>query len=367
MFICPNDRRALSRRSGPHGMFWLCAGCGGRLVGLGVLRRTTAQPHIDRIWRQAREATTRGGRPCPSCTEPMVEVPSGPDGAGPMVDVCRICHVVWFDPREFEQMPAVPQPVEAAIPQRAEERAKEILATAQAEAIAARSQRDYGSEAPAEWWKYLPGFFGMPVEYEQGRFKEVPWATWMLIVFIAAFSIRAFFSLEGAVERFGLIPALATRYYGLTFLTAFLLHGDIFHLFGNMYFLFVFGDNVEDYLGKARYAALILLAAIAGDIAHIAIDPRSNIPLIGASGGISGIIAFYALKFPKARLGILFRIGIIPLRWFRIPAYAFVGFWIALQLVGAYLQVAGASSVSSLAHLGGAATGLVFWLTYRQT
>jgi membrane associated rhomboid family serine protease len=207
----------------------------------------------------------------------------------------------------------------------------------------------------------------MPVEYERGRFKEAPWATWMLVAFVCGFSIRGFFDLTAAVEQYGLIPAAALRHHGLTLLTSFLLHGDPFHLFGNMYFLFVFGDNVEDYLGKVRYAAMILLAAFSGDIAHIAVDPHSDIPLIGASGGISGIVAFYALKFPKARLGILFRFGLIPIRWFRFPAYAFVAFWIILQLLGAYLQIAGVSSVSALAHLGGAATGLLFWLVYRQT
>ncbi len=359
MFVCPGDKRPLERLTSPHGVYWICPACGGRAVGVGLLRKTVARDAIDQIWIAARARQGTRSRPCPSCLEPMIEVSSGP--TGPAVDVCLACHFVWFDAREYEQLPPPPLPAPEQIPQRAQE----ILATAQAEAIAKRAEHDFGAEAPKELWKYLPGILGMPIEYEESALRTAPWMTWALIAFICAFSIRAFFNLEQAVTQFGLVPQQWSRSLGLTFLTSFLLHGDPFHLLGNMYFLFVFGDNVEDYLGKARYLVLILAAAALGDIAHIVLDPRSQIPLIGASGGISGVIAFYALKFPKAKLGWLFRIWFVYFRWIRMPAYVFVGVWILLQFLGAYLQIEGASSVSALAHLGGAATGLVFWLTYR--
>lgn len=132
-----------------------------------------------------------------------------------------------------------------------------------------------------------------------------------------------------------------------------------------VYFLFVFGDNVEDALGKGRYLAVLLLAALVGDLGHIAFDPRAEIPLIGASGGISALVLFYALKYPRARLGILFWIFFY-VRWLRIPAYAYVGFWVVLQLLGAYQQVAGVTNISALAHLGGAAVGVAAWLLTRE-
>jgi len=361
VFACPRDQRPLHRRTGPQGVYWFCPTCNGRAVGVELLRRTVAQAAVDQIWNAAREQRVAGGRPCPSCHDLMHEVSSGP--SGPAVDVCRVCRFVWFDPTEYDQIaPEVLPAAERATP----DRATEILATAQAEAIAKRSERDFGAEAPRELWKYLPALLGLPVEYEQSVFHSVPWLTWAIIAFICAFSIRAFASIEAAVIQFGLIPAQYARYFGLTFLTSFLLHGSFGHLAGNMYFLYVFGDNVEDFLGKARYVGLILIAAVLGDVAHIAMDPRSNVPLIGASGGISGVIAFYALKFPKTKMGVLFRLWLIPIRWFRIPAYAFVGFWILLQFLGVYLELVGASSVSALAHLGGAATGLAFWLMYRH-
>lgn len=179
-------------------------------------------------------------------------------------------------------------------------------------------------------------------------------------------SAFAFTQLHQVVPRFGLIPAEATRLGGLTFLTSFFLHAGIIHLIGNIYFLFVFGDNVENFLRPFRYLLLIALAAFIGDLAHIAADPRSQIPCIGASGGIAAVITFYALNFPDVKLGFLLRYSWRWFRWIRLPAWSVFVLWILFQIIGAWEQVKGISSVSALAHLGGAATGFVAWLLWRS-
>jgi membrane associated rhomboid family serine protease len=122
-------------------------------------------------------------------------------------------------------------------------------------------------------------------------------AAGMVLTFIFTLS-----NLHQIVMQFGLVPAELWRDGGITLITSFFLHGDLFHLIGNAYFLLIFGDNVEDQLGRWRYALVVLLAALAGDLLHVAADPRDTVPCIGASGGISGVIVFYALKFPQARL-----------------------------------------------------------------
>src|SRR5207247_4333523 len=116
-------------------------------------------------------------------------------------------------------------------------------------------------------------------------------------------SIIAFSHLHAVVSCFGLLPAQAARLGGFTFISSFFLHAGIIHLVGNMYFLFMFGDDVENFLRPSRYLALIALSAFVGDLAHITLDPRSQTPCIGASGGIAGVITFYALNFPRVRLG----------------------------------------------------------------
>jgi hypothetical protein len=103
-------------------------------------------------------------------------------------------------------------------------------------------------------------------------------------------------------------------------------------------------------LRPLRYLVLIALAAFIGDLAHIALDPRSQTPCIGASGGLAGVITFYALNFPRMRLAFLMRWGYIRFRWIRLPAWFVFVLWISFQLVGALEQKAGMSSVSSAAH-----------------
>ena len=126
-----------------------------------------------------------------------------------------------------------------------------------------------------------------------------------------------------------------------------------------------FGGNVEDYLGRKRFLALILLAELAGNFFHIAADPHSTTPCIGASGGISAVIAFYALKFPHARLGFLagryYRYG-----WIKLPACGAFALWIAMQFFGAYGQIAGFGKVSAMAHVGGATVGVLAWIAWRK-
>jgi membrane associated rhomboid family serine protease len=152
------------------------------------------------------------------------------------------------------------------------------------------------------------------------------------------------------------------RYAGLTLLTSFFIHGSWLHLLVNLYVLLVFGDNVEEYLGAGRYLALLAVATVAGGLAHVALDPRSVVPVIGASGGISGVVAYYVLRFPQARLGLMY-----VYRWFRIRAYAFGLIWVLLQIIAAREQIAGIGDVSALAHLGGAAVGVWFWAIWTRS
>lgn len=333
-------------------------------MGIGVLRKALTEQTVNTLWDLSGSDGARGrGRDCPSCLSPMVAVTSSESSDGIRVEVCRKCHFFWFDPGELDALPAHPAP-RAMQPMPPD--AREIMAVAEAKRIADQYRNASGSAAPEEKWKYLPAMLGMPVEYENSPLTRLPLVTWLVAAAAIIITIPAFFQMGVAVKDFGLIPAEAMRKGGLTFLTSFFLHGDIFHLIGNMYFLLVFGDNVEDFLGTGRYLALILIAAGLGDLLHIALDPRQQIPLIGASGGISGIVLYYALKYPRVQLGILLRVFFY-FRWIRMPAYAYVGIWVVLQLLGAYQQVAGITNVSALAHLGGAAVGLAFWLMTRHT
>jgi membrane associated rhomboid family serine protease/Zn-finger nucleic acid-binding protein len=362
-FLCPRCHVPLKEVRTSGGVFYGCDVCGGRAVTIELLRKRFTPESINPLWTHAMRGEGSVSIPCPSCRQPMMAVALS-DRAEINVDVCQHCHFIWFDAHEVDTLiPRQPEPVAPELPQEA----REMLAIAEVERLSKQAEGpDLDSAAPDESWKQIAAFLGMPVEFDAPEEQRRPWATWLLSAAIFCASLVAFPHLREVVQRFGLIPAEATRLNGLTFVTSFFLHAGIIHLAGNMYFLLAFGDDVENFLRPLRYLALITLAAFIGDLAHIALYPRSQIPCIGASGGIAGVITFYALNFPRMRLAFLMRWGFVWFRWIRLPAWFVFVLWILFQIIGTLEQKAGMSSVSSAAHLGGAAVGVLAWLVWRK-
>lgn len=298
----------------------------------------------------------------------MSEVSMGIAGETLKLGVCKRCEFVWFDAAEYESIP--PPPPKPKDPWQVEEKdlpqpAREALALYKVQQIAEQAREE--NPEPDANWKTVPALLGLPVEMDSDPLSRVPWATFSLAALIALISICGFVDVKSAIEQFGLIPDEAWRRGGLTFVTSFFLHAGIVHLVSNLYFLIIFGMHVENYLGWKRWLFLLMLAAGAGNALHVMVDPRGEIPCIGASGGISALIAFYALQFPHARLGILFRYYYVYFKWIQFPAWLALVLWLLLQFWGAYKQIAGFSNVSALAHLGGTAVGVLLWAVWRRT
>ncbi|MBA8881588.1 rhomboid family intramembrane serine protease [Phyllobacterium myrsinacearum] len=183
-------------------------------------------------------------------------------------------------------------------------------------------------------------------------------------------------SLAGADSKtasigFGYIPSVAHHMTVLpvqydfvspyfTYVTYAFLHGDIFHLGGNMLFLWVFGDNVEDAMGHVRFLIFYLLCASAGAFMHGVIEPGSDGPLIGASGAIAGVVAAYLLLHPRVRVWVL-AFGRIPLR---IPALYPLVLWIGLQFV--MLVTHGEDRISWACHVGGIIAGALLLVPFKR-
>jgi len=261
---------------------------------------------------------------------------------------------VWFDAQEFEQMP--PAPVIQAEPQ-LPQAAREALALYEVKKL----EESVAETGPPSEWQHVPAVLGMPVQCDSHELTRHPVLTWSLSILIVIVSALALSVWPWLMEELAFIPAEMWRHGGLTLLTPFFLHGGVIHLVTNLYYFLVFGTNVEDYLGHWRYALLLLTATVVANFLHAPGDPHATIPCVGASGGISAVITFYALKFPHARLG-LYLTYHFRLQWIRFPAWAGLALWIVLQIFGAMKQVSGFTNVSALAHLGGAMAGLVAWI-----
>ena len=155
-------------------------------------------------------------------------------------------------------------------------------------------------------------------------------------------------------------PAAPLGMVYLTLFTAMFLHGGFLHLGGNMLYLWIFGDNVEDTLGRGRYLLFYLLCGLLAGLAHIASDPRSTLPSIGASGAIAGVLAGYLVLFPHASVRTLLFIGPF-IAMPRISAIFLIGFWFIMQVMSGLaalnVQAAQTSGTAWWAHIGGFAFG----------
>ena len=137
------------------------------------------------------------------------------------------------------------------------------------------------------------------------------------------------------------------------FLSSMFMHGDFMHIFGNMLFLFIFGDNLENLMGHIRYAAFYIVCGIAAALAQVLMQTDSIIPMLGASGAISGVLGGYLLLFPKREVRALIFNFLTT-----VPAYVALGIWIVFQIVQGYLSNPGAGGVAYAAHIGGFIAGL---------
>jgi rhomboid family protein len=149
----------------------------------------------------------------------------------------------------------------------------------------------------------------------------------------------------------------------LSILKSMFLHGSILHIAGNMLFLWIFGNNVEDRLGKPKFVAFYLLAGLAATYAQSYVFPTSAVPLIGASGAIAGILGAYLLMFPRARIVTL--VFFFFITWIVVPAWLMIGFWFLMQLVSGVGSVSGSTGVAYMAHVGGFLAGMLLLLLLR--
>ncbi|MFI5253352.1 MAG: rhomboid family intramembrane serine protease [Bacteroidota bacterium] len=201
--------------------------------------------------------------------------------------------------------------------------------------------------------------------------RTIPFITYLLIlinfiVFFFELSIGKY--QNDLFLHLGLIPSVwiadVKLFHAHSFLplfTSMFLHGGWIHLLGNMLFLFIFGDNVEDKFGHGRYFVFYIVAGLAAAITQIYFNAASEAPMIGASGAIAGVMGAYVLMFPKARITTLIFI-IIFIKIIELPAYVFLGLWFLMQIFSGMMALgigSDAGGVAWWAHIGGFAMGIV--------
>ncbi len=153
--------------------------------------------------------------------------------------------------------------------------------------------------------------------------------------------------------------------FWLTPLSSMFLHGGWLHLIGNMWFLWIFGDNVEDSMGHVRFLFFYLMCGLAAAALQVASNPDSPVPMVGASGAIGGVMGAYIVLYPRVRVHMLVVLGFY-ITTFAVPAVLMLGYWLLLQLIGGFVSLGEGGGVAFWAHVGGFGAGAILVLALRD-
>lgn len=208
--------------------------------------------------------------------------------------------------------------------------------------------------------RHAAGMFPLRDHNPSGR---TPWVTRLLIaanvgIFLACWLLIPDESrLAGFFMEFGLVPQGLMRGEWSGLFSSMFLHSGWMHLAGNMLFLYIFGDNLEDTFGHTGFLLFYIVSGLGAAALQVATDPQSVIPMVGASGAIAGVMGGYLLLFPRARVDVLI-FFVIFLRIVPVPAWAILGLWFLIQLAGGFALPSDEGGVAYWAHIGGFVTGL---------
>lgn len=303
---------------------------------------------------------------CPRCEGGFETFEFAPD-TSLYVDRCKNCQGIWLDAGELTKVRAVTERrrfLGLEVAENSQEKLREFMKAQRAihsappGASSAEATSGGRSGAGVYFFQLLTG---MPVEVDARR-SRFPAVTLALVLFNAgAFLVQLANGAGDATfyERYAFIPALLKHGEGvLGLFTGMFLHGGLWHLLGNMYFLWLFGDNVEDRLSRPLFLIFYLVCGLAASLLHGGLTEDAQMPTLGASGAISGVMGAYLVLYPKRRLYQVF--------WFiqfKVSVAFYLLFWLGLQLL---FSTAGESGVAWYAHVGGFVVGAAgIWLLGR--
>jgi len=337
-----------------------CFRCGGTYLDAGEAKMAFGEALEPSYWKNLAASRELGpsGVIDPKSNKNMTAYSVGWGGSSVEVEVCPETAGMWMDGHEIKNLQKIAKQAGSKF---------QIKKVAPAEGDEKEKEGDKGEDPGilAYIFQLLTSF---PIEV-WNPVRRRPLFVWTLVATLALIFLGqtlyawqttgSFFGLRASFMAFGLIPNdLFQGNNVYTAITHAFLHGSFLHLFGNLYFLYTFGDNVEDFMGRGRFIVMYILAALAGAGLHAISDTTSMIPMIGASGAIAGVMGAYLVLYPRVKVWIVFmfvrfKLGVV---WYLV-------FWIGLQVYSVIMQKPG---VAWLAHIGGFVMGALFALIFNK-
>jgi|GEM_PF-3102469 membrane associated rhomboid family serine protease/Zn-finger nucleic acid-binding protein/uncharacterized C2H2 Zn-finger protein len=299
---CPRCDNYLTRQKAPSGFRYVCDKCHGLAINIPVLQHErVTDEFIKNLWKATRKEGVSRERRCPHCSKLMAEIKAPTQSGEVTLDLCQSCQTIWFDTDELGKLPRKPPPVpEKPLP----EETRNAMLAADLEAM--REKFDSKDHRPFSWSKTIGTILDFPAEDNDTPIIKPPYITWGIITFVIFIFIISLTEKSNFAFEYGLVPYMgdwiwtgASRGFYSTILS-------IIPLIYTLYFLLIFGDNAESKLGKIRFLLLVILSHGVGLLAAHLVYPDLKPPVFGCGAIVVGIMAYYAVVFPRARITIIF-------------------------------------------------------------
>lgn len=349
MLPCPHCRIVQKKKLFRERILWQCPKCKGHTVPYALLEKVKEGAETLAFLRQKPKNPKPSKLRCPVCFRRFRLVLSG--GGVTELDTCDSCKLAWFEvgevaleegqvPRFRKEAPSLPAPVEETPP--------------------------LPLGLTTEWPSHenLIHFITLlPKEEEEPPLRTKVWVTYLMISFCVLVTLAGGWD-HRLQSSLAFIPTEAFRGLGLTFFSSLFVHAGALHLLGNCYFIWLFGDNVEDILGPGKFSELFLLSGLGGTICYLFFHAHQSVPVIGASGAVMGLATFYAAQFPRAKIS-----HFLPLVFFifrlRLNTWLIILLYVLLDAYGLPSELRG-GKIAHVSHLGGAAVGLLYWAFWKR-
>lgn len=373
--LCPITGTPLRAARAKGGSLWYSPYSRGRLVTLVMAKHFLGADGAREIWVRAGLTADFSEKCCPACNKPMRPITEPQWLGGFEIEVCTTCQLIWFDPDENVD---VPHPEDLLTPQgdstRHSDVGKALVDISQRKADREDRRDAIVYDGPRDLHKRLLGFLMLPVKDDDEATPEKWWVTGGLVVLMML--LQWLVTSSEVISEFGFYPGDPLKNYGLNVLSSVVLHGGWVHLLGNLYFFLLFSADVEGFMGSLKYAGLLILLAVGGDVVLCALSGAPQLPHVGLSGVIMGLMVVYAFIHPHHRFAYLvpsvhtltFSGGharIWGKSWIRVPFWVVVLFYVAFNLLDYFLyESSGVSAVSYSGHLGGALIGFIYAILF---
>lgn len=348
---CPRCRIPLKRKSNNSLRYYKCRSCEGFSINISTLKKVLKDLSKE-IWFEASKVQQSSSTPCPYCFNGTYPIKATIEKEVE-IDVCKSCHCIWLDKGEVDlkEEKTFSNEINHAIAKLKNQNIKE----------------QFSGTVNLSGGKWLFSILHLPVEKKEDLLNRLPILTWILIACCLGLSSYALSNMT-FFEIMQFNPKSDSTNWLMTGFTSFFVHVGVTHLLGNMYYLWMFGDNVEDELGHIKYLLMLVIAMYVSSWGYgyfVAMRDSSlpMRPLVGASGGLASIMSYYLLRFPKRKFVLRFFYVVT----FAVPAWAFIGFYILLDVFGTFRQFVVLADVSYVSHTAGAIVGAIFaFYEYKQ-